>query len=128
VFGVATDDDVAALYYRIAKFELWIRFQLAYSDIQHHYHIQDIAFCVKKKIERTLIHYVEDNIFKITARMDIYRLLKFCTSHAYLPSASIQYDIKDQYLAITRDAGYYIELSTEDYLHCSGNEFKKKPL
>jgi hypothetical protein len=35
--------------------------------------------------------------------------------------------IQDQYLAITHDNGYYMELSTEDYLHCSGNELKKCP-
>jgi hypothetical protein len=29
-------------------------FQLAYTDVQHYYHIQDIAFCVKK---RTIIHH-----------------------------------------------------------------------
>jgi hypothetical protein len=67
-------------------------------------------------------------ISRIAARMDIYRLIKFYTPYEYLPLAGIQYDIKDQYLAVTRDAGYYMELSTEDYLHCSGNEFKKNPL
>jgi hypothetical protein len=63
-------------------------------------------------------------ISRIAARMDIYPLIKFYTPYEYLPSAGIQYDIQDQYLAVTRDNGYFMELSTEDYLHCSGNELR----
>jgi hypothetical protein len=39
-----------------------------------------------------------------------------------MPSAGIQYDISDPYLAITEDEEYYMELTTEDYLNCNGNE------
>jgi hypothetical protein len=96
-------------------------FQLAYTDIQHYYHIQDIVFCVKNK---QLFIMLKIQISKIAARMDIYRLIKFYTPYEYLPSAGIQYDIQDQYLAVTSDNGYYTELSTEDCLHCPGNELK----
>jgi hypothetical protein len=99
-------------------------FQLAYSDVQHYYHIQDIAFCVKHE---QLFIMLKIPISRITARMDIYRLIKFYTPYEYLQSAGIHYDIKEQYLAITKDAEYYLELSTEDYLHCKGNELKKCP-
>jgi hypothetical protein len=97
-------------------------FQLAYTDIQYYYHIQDIAFCVKNE---QLFIMLKIPISRIAARMDIYRLIKFYTPYEYLPSAGIQYDIPDRYLAVTRDNGYYLELSTEDYLHCSGNELMK---
>jgi hypothetical protein len=94
-------------------------FQLPYSDVQHYYHIQDIVFCVKNE---QLLIMLKIPIFRITARMDSYGLVKFYIPYEYLPSASIHYDIQDKYLAVTRDNGYYMELSTEDYLHCSGNE------
>jgi hypothetical protein len=67
-------------------------------------------------------------ISRITARMNVYRLIKFYTPYEYMPSAGIQYDISDQYLAITEDEEYYMELTTEDYLHCNGNELKKNVL
>jgi hypothetical protein len=66
-------------------------------------------------------------ISRITARMNVYRLIKFYTPYEYMPSAGIQYDISDQYLAITEDEEYYMEITTEDYLHCNGNELKKCP-
>jgi hypothetical protein len=67
-------------------------FQLAYTDIQHYYHIQDIAFCIKSE---QLFIMLKIPISRIAARMDIYRLIKFYTPYEYLPSACIQYDIND---------------------------------
>jgi hypothetical protein len=46
-------------------------FQLAYTDVQHYYHIQDIAFCVKNE---QLFIMLKIPISRIAARMDIYRL------------------------------------------------------
>jgi hypothetical protein len=96
-----------------------------YNDIQRYYYIQVIAFCVERE---QLFIKLKIPISRIAARMDIYRLIKFYTPYEYLPSAGIQYAIQVQHLAVTRDNGYFMELSTEDYLHCFGNEFKKKAL
>jgi hypothetical protein len=75
-------------------------FQLTYEDLQHYYHIQDIAFCVKND---NLFIMMKIPISRITARMNVYRLIKFYAPYEYMPSASIQYDISDQYLAITEE-------------------------
>jgi hypothetical protein len=49
-------------------------FQLTYEDLQHYYHIKDVAFCVKND---NLFIMMKIPISRITARMNVYRLIKF---------------------------------------------------
>jgi hypothetical protein len=86
-------------------------FQLAYDNLQHYNHIHDITFCVKNE---QLFIILKIPISRITAWMDVYRLIKFYTPYDYIQSAGIRYDIFDQYLVITQDRDYYMELSNED--------------
>jgi hypothetical protein len=99
-------------------------YRLAYRDVQHYYHLKDIAFCIK---ENNLYIMIKIPISRIQARMDLYRLIVFPTPYDYLPNSGVHYDLHDKYLAITPDHEFYLELSTSDYLHCKGEELKKCP-
>jgi hypothetical protein len=44
-----------------------------------------------------------------------------------LERTGIHYNLKDTYLSITPDQQFFLELSTEEYLHCRGEELKRCP-
>jgi hypothetical protein len=99
-------------------------YRLTYRDVQHYYHLKDIAFCTK---DDHLYIMIKIPISRIQARMDLYRLIVFPIAYDYLPNSGVHYDLHDKYLAITTDQEFYLELSTSDYLHGKGEELKKCP-
>jgi hypothetical protein len=53
--------------------------------------------------------------------------MAFPTPYTSLQRTGTHYNLKDTYLAITPDQQFFLELSTEEYLHGRGDELKHCP-
>ena len=97
-------------------------FQLAYDDPNYYYYLQDIVY---SRFEHQLYIHIKFPLKSEDTTFDLYQIKTFPTVIDYTRNESSLIKIDNDFIGISMDTKYFIEISFEDYSLCHGNQLRR---